>query len=238
LGSRRTYHVFYHDPPMTRCLEPGDHICVFYSSDHELADTAADFIAEGLRSGERCWFVPTGTEGSLVRAALRRREVDVAVESRRGALEILASADAYVVHGDFNPEATMNVFSDEIENALRDGFSGFRAAAEMSWALAVKGGAELLTAYEALLRSLFTTSRATGLCLYDRRRMPLEIVDGALVTHPMVRLGGGYHRNPFYNDAPSVLSLAAPGTVDGKLADLDRLVTAADRRARHRKPRG
>jgi hypothetical protein len=223
---------------MTRRIEPGDHICVFYSSEHELADTAADFLAEGLQRGERCWYVPTGTEASLVRTALRRRDVEVAAESQRGALEILATTDAYVVHGDFTPEATMNVFSDAIENALRDGFTGFRAAAEMSWALTVSGGAELLIAYEALLRSLFSTSRATGLCLYDRRRMPLEIVNGALVTHPLVRLGGGYHPNPFYNDAANTLPQAARGTGDGKLGDLDRLVNEADRRARHRKPRG
>jgi chemotaxis family two-component system sensor kinase Cph1 len=223
---------------MAMRLEPGDHVCIFYRSDDELAATAADFIAEGLRRGERCWYVPTGTEGSLVRGALRRRDVDVTAESRRGALEILAVSDAYVVHGSFNPEATMNVFSDAIENALKDGFTGFRAAAEMSWALTVQGGAELLIAYEALLRSLFSTSRATGLCLYDRRRMPLEIVNGALVTHPVVALGGGYHRNPLYDNTTHSLPYATAGTVDGKLADLDRLVTAADRRARHRKPRG
>jgi len=223
---------------MTRRIEPGDHICVFYASEHELAETAGDFLAEGLRRGERCWYVPTGTESSLVRAALRRREVDVATESRRGALELLGASDAYVVHGDFNPEATMNVFSDAIENALRDGFTGFRAAAEMSWALDLNGGAELLIAYEALLRSLFSTSRATGLCLYDRRRMPLDIVNGALATHPLVRHGGGYHPNPFYNDAITALARAIHGTVDGKLGDLDRLVSgAAERRARHRKPR-
>jgi hypothetical protein len=43
-------------------LEPGDRVCVFYASDEELAATAASFIAEGLHRGERCWYVPTGTE--------------------------------------------------------------------------------------------------------------------------------------------------------------------------------
>jgi len=52
-----------------------------------------------------------------------------------------------------------------------------------------------------------------------------------------VRHGGGYHPNPFYNDAAIELA-KAHGTVDGKLGDLDRLVTDADRRARHDKPRG
>jgi hypothetical protein len=215
--------VFYHDPLMAMRLEPGDHVCVFYASDDELAAIAADFIAEGLRRGERCWYVPTGTEGSLVRAALRQREIDVTAESRRGALETLAVSDAYVAHGNFNPEATMNVFSDAIENALRDGFTGFRAAAEMSWALTVKGGGELLIAYEALLRSLFSTARATGPCLYDRRRMPLDVVNGAIVTHPVVRAGGGYHRNPYYDDTADAPRRASERAVAAKLAALDRL---------------
>jgi hypothetical protein len=72
---------------------------------------------------------------------------------------------------------------------------------------------------------------------YDRRRMPLDIVNGALVTHPVVRLGGGYHRNPLYDNAAHALPYATAGTVESKLADLDRLVTA-ERRARHRKSRG
>jgi hypothetical protein len=33
--------VFYHDPQMTRRIEPGDHICVFYSSEDELEETVA-----------------------------------------------------------------------------------------------------------------------------------------------------------------------------------------------------
>jgi hypothetical protein len=57
------------------------------------------------------------------------------------------------------------------------------------------------------------------------------------VTHPLVRHRGGYHPNPFYNDAASALPYGTQGTVDGKLGDLDRLVTDANRRARHLKPR-
>ncbi len=49
----------------------------------------------------------------------------------------------------------MVVFSDAIEEALSEGFTGFRAAANMSWALDLEGGTERLITYEALLRSLF-----------------------------------------------------------------------------------
>ena len=93
----------------------------------------------------------------------------------------------------------MQVFNEAIEQALKDGFTGFRAAADMSWALRVKNGARRLIAYEALLRTLFASCGATGLCLYDRKRMPLRVLNGALATHPLVGIGGAFQASPHYD---------------------------------------
>ena len=186
-------------------LRPGDHICSFYESDDQLVSTAAAFLADGLARKERCWYVPSRNETAAIRAAMKRRGVDVDAESRRSALQLHESNDTYV-HGGFDPEQTMRVFSDAIEQALSDGFNGFRAAADMSWALTIRNGTELLIAYEALLRMLFSTSPATGLCLYDRRRMPLQVVNGALLTHPIVEAAGTFSRNDLYDPAVTGLS--------------------------------
>jgi hypothetical protein len=124
----------------------------------------------------------------------------------------------------------MGVFSNAIEQALSDGFNGFRAVANMSWALDLAGGAERLFTYEVLLRSLFSSARATGLCLYDRRRMPLSVIDGALSTHPVVRTNGTYRVNTFYN--PDVRSLRAtdPAAVASRLAQIETPDRAKSRR--------
>src|SRR5689334_8594548 len=98
-------------------LQPGDHICSVYDSDAQLADTAAAFLADGLARRERCWYVPSGGETAAVRAELERRGINVAAESRRSSLRLLDSNDVYVL-GDFDPEQTMRVFSDAIEEAL------------------------------------------------------------------------------------------------------------------------
>jgi hypothetical protein len=66
----------------------------------------------------------------------------------------------------------------------------------MSWALEIDYGAEAVVTYESLLRMLFATSPATGLCLYDSRRMPLPMVRGALLTHPIVTAGAAFVTNP------------------------------------------
>jgi hypothetical protein len=202
-------------------LSPGDHVCAIYSSDEELADIVGDFLAEGLRKSERCWYLPAADNPRAVRAALDARHIDTAQAVESGALNILSSNAAYSVRGDFDPEETMAVFSDAIEQALTDGFSGFRAAANMSWALDLQSGPERLITYEALLRSLFSNARATGLCLYDRHRMPIAVIDGALSTHPLVRVHGTYFANTFYDRSVRSLRVADPAAVTSKLAQLD-----------------
>src|SRR5262245_36640868 len=99
-------------------FECGDHICALYSSEQELAKLAANFLAEGLRRGERCWYVEAAAEGEAIAAALRKRGVNVEGASRRGALNIIGDRNAYVVDGTFDPERTMDVFNDAIEQAL------------------------------------------------------------------------------------------------------------------------
>jgi two-component system, chemotaxis family, sensor kinase Cph1 len=202
-------------------VNPGDHICALYADDRQLAEIVGPFLAERRRRGERCWCLPAGNEEALIGRALEREGVRVAQETKRGALAILSSNAAYDVRGDFDPEETMRVFSDAIEQVLTDGFSGFRAAANMSWALNLTNGPERLIEYEALLRSLFSTARATGLCLYDRNRMPLAVIDGALATHPLIRTDKAFKPNPFYDAGVRAVPTSNPAAVHSKLMQLD-----------------
>jgi len=200
----------------------GDHICSIYSTRAELIQTVAGFLADGLRHRERCWYVASSDESEDIAAALGRRGVDVGAETRRGALKLIAADGAYIVRGAFDPEATTQIFNDAIEQAYTDGFTGFRAAAEMSWALDHEEATYQLIVYEALLRTLFRNCRAIGLCLYDRQRMPLTVINGALVTHPIIGSQGRFAANPFYDAATDRLTPADDDDVLQKLAQLDR----------------
>lgn len=205
-------------------FERGDHICAMYASTQELRETVAEFVVDGLSKGERCWYVASGGEERAVRIALRRAGVDVQAQTARGALRLISSTDAYLVRGEFDPEATVRVFNDAIEESLTAGFTGFRAAAEMSWALEPDGGIERLITYEALLRTLFANCRVIGLCLYHRRRMPLAVIDGALATHPVVGRDGCFRANPFYDPDTRGLTSTDDHSVREKLRQI-----AADR---------
>jgi hypothetical protein len=194
-------------------LRPGDHVCSLYDTDEQLATTVAAFLADGLARNERCWYVPRADEAAAVATAMQARGIDVEAATARSALRLFDSMDTGTVYGGFDPERTMRVFSEAIEQALSDGFQGFRAAAEMSWALQVADGGEAVITYEALLRMLFTSSPATGLCLYDRRRMPRRVLNGALLTHPIIEAAGGFMPNRVYDPAVRALADVDPSSI-------------------------
>jgi chemotaxis family two-component system sensor kinase Cph1 len=200
----------------------GDHICAIYSMTEELTREVARFLAEGLRNRERSWYVGSGDEMDSLRDGLRQLGIDVATEIKRNALQLISGDAAYIVHGTFNPEATIQIFNDAIEQAYTDGFTGFRAAAEMSWALDCTDGPHQVIVYEALLKTLFANCRAIGFCLYDRKRMPLEVINGALLTHPIAGAHGHYSAIQFYDPATTRPTSIDPADVLGKLAGLDR----------------
>ena len=209
-------------------LSPGDHACCIYSTNAELVDIVSDFVAEGLGLGERCWYVAASNDDGAVVAALQCRGVQVVNETRRGAFALIPANEAYPVQDTFEPERSMRVFSDAIEQALRDGFTGFRAVAEMSWALK-PGGTERLIEYEALLRTLFASARVTGLCLYPRVSTPAEALLGVLATHPLAATRGPIAVNPFYEPDVQSIRPVKKVRVAGRLKRLD--ARASDTRA-------
>jgi chemotaxis family two-component system sensor kinase Cph1 len=202
----------------------GDHACVIYSTREELAAVVTAFIREGLSRHERCWYSASIRELDDVRAGLRSAGIDIAAAEKRGAVRFVTPDSFQLAHGRFDPERLIGVFNDLIEQALEDHFAGFRFAAEMTWVLEPAPGIDRVIEYEALLSPLFLSTGAMGLCLYHRDRIPPELLDGALTTHPVAALDTQEPGpNPFYRSTP-IAELREPqsGDVAWKLRELRR----------------
>jgi hypothetical protein len=192
-----------------------------FSTESEIANIAASFLAYGLRRGQHCWYVRTAVQDDTMTTALEQRGVEVAEEIARGALRFVDSTDAYVVAGEFSPEHTAAMFSSAIERALADGFTGLRIVSNMSWLLDLDDGMQQSVACETLLRTVFASSRIAGLCLYDRARIPLSIVNGALITHRLAIRGHKLEENPFYDPTGDAFAPSDDGAITARLQTLE-----------------
>ena len=186
-------------------LQSGDHACALYRSTAELIALVAAFIAEGVQQGERCWYVSrNAAQTQKLRTALTTHGVNLDAAVSRGQVAVRLAAAVYLVNGLFKPARTLRLYENAIHAALREGFAGFRTAADMAWAIgrttaASRGAnADTLITYEAALRPLFGPNKATGLCLFPRKRTRVFVVDGLLATHPVARLEDVFRVNPFY----------------------------------------
>ena len=72
---------------MPNVFRQGEHICTLYETAEEQLATAATYLADGLRAGERALYV-TDSKASLARFndVLNGLGIDSAAELKRGAL--------------------------------------------------------------------------------------------------------------------------------------------------------
>jgi hypothetical protein len=207
--------------------QQGDHVCALYSTREEQLAAAVEYIRCGLGRGERCLYVVGEHTPDEFREGLRAAGIDVEREEARGALLLLTKHEGHLKGGSFDPDRMIGMLHAAVKDALDAGFAGLCAAGDMSWLLDEADGSERIAEYEARLNVFYPSSRALGLCLYNRDRLPPETLDHCLATHPHVRLEGNILlANPFY-EAPqrAAVRKADRGALRAKLEWLKSALT-------------
>ncbi len=200
----------------------GDHVCTLFASPEEQLQAAVEYIRGGLARGERCLYVCCEHTLDDFRAALKMAGIDVESEEARGALVLLTKHQGHLNGGSFDPDRMIEMLHAAVKGALDDGFNGLCAAGDMSWILDGVPGSERLAEYEARLNRFYEANHALGLCLYNLRTMPLEVLDDCLATHAAVRLEGPILlSNPFYElPETAMCRIARPLDVDRKIREI------------------
>ena len=190
--------------------QQGDHICTIYSTPEEQLVAAIEYIKAGLLRCERCVYICCEHEVAQLRAALRKAGVHVETEEQRTALILIGKDQGHLTGGTFDPAKMIELLRRAVQDALDAGFEGLCAAGDMNWVLDGAPGSERLAEYEAQLNDFLSTHRAIGLCLYNRRTLPPDVLDHCLATHPLVRVSGPVMvSNPFYENPEQAMRRAA-----------------------------
>jgi hypothetical protein len=163
----------------------GDHTCVFYRSESQLMEVISPFIANGLRRGNRCLCVQKPEVLKTLVFDLRFLGIDTDAEIKRGALDLHVESEIYYPQGKFEPEALMDMLVRSIAKAKADGFTAFRSAGELSWAVEGHFDCDKVVGYEKMVDEYYPGQPAIGLCQYDMNKFPADVLKNVIRSHKL-----------------------------------------------------
>ena len=204
-------------------LRPGDHLCLVYDGDpSDQFPALVPFLRQGLENGERAVYVSDdGTIEELGRA-LTEYGVDVKGRLDDGSL-VLWTRSEWRQPGELDSARKADQVRRIIDDALRQGYSGVRFGIEMTWTLGPDIAADRLCHWEATINSILSPDLPVRMiCQYSRRRLPPDVLQAALLTHPVAILGKDAFANPYHDGSLGVGSQVEAGAegVDRERIDL------------------
>lgn len=193
-------------------LRPGAHIGGLFDSEREHRALTAAFLRHGLERFEKLVYLADDRSAEQIRAYLSADGVRVEPCVQSGQLQVL-QAEAFCRRGEgLDAGSLMAWLQTETGRAGAEGYSGLRAAFEMSRLAAGSCGPERLAEVEARLNAFLPGSGCLALCQYDRRRFDAQVLLDMLEAHPLAAIGTAVYDN-FYHMPPREVPAPAPGEV-------------------------
>ena len=180
---------------MINQIELGDHVAFFYRTKAEQLETVIPFIAIGLERNEKCMYIAEDNTPSEIRRLLQEYGVDVLEAQKNGTLSVVTKHETYLRHGAFQPHKMIGELCDAVQSALDAGYTGLRAAGELSWALDLPSALVQMVNYEEELEDHFH-SKFAALCQYDQSRFPAYLIERMKSVHPINFCDGEITRKP------------------------------------------
>jgi anti-anti-sigma factor len=164
-------------------VKGGDHICCAFGSEAEQEALVVRFARDAISRRERLVYMCDGNDEGTIRSFLDVAGIDSSSHLASGQLRIDSAREAYGGADGFDPECQIAHFEIEKRRAYADGFSGLAAMAEMSWALEAPW--DTVVSYEREVQQVFGTAAVRGVCEYDRRIFPADMLDEVAAAHEL-----------------------------------------------------
>lgn len=194
-----------------RGLTAFGHLCWAYRSRSEFRARVAEYIADGVASGQWVEYVGAGEAGAL-RDELRALPgiPDALDEGRIGVSTV---RDFYRFIGDtdvVDAEATVAVRLAAAERKLQEGHAGFRAVVDATAVVRSPSQREAFARFEYLTDREMRLLPASALCAYDARELGIAAVSELACLHPFVNEGA----TPFRLYAEEDVDFGLAGEID------------------------
>jgi anti-sigma regulatory factor (Ser/Thr protein kinase) len=173
------------------------HSAAIVGAESEFLDVALPFLDAGLRDGDLVALSCSPETAELVSAELGPAGEQVQVDA---ALTLLGARA---------PDAIRRA-RRYVDRAAGEGSGRLRVLAEVDFGDRPAGWREGQR-FEAVCNLLMRSVPISAVCVYDRRRLPPEVVASAAATHPELLVGGVRSASPSFQDPRGyVRSLATP----------------------------
>lgn len=186
-----------------RGLRRHDHVGWSFDRAAAFRADAAQFLAEGLAAHERVMYV-----GGADTVAPPGMEAAVA----RGQAEITSVAAMYSAGEPIEPERQVATFSAAADQAIADGWTGLRVAADVTSLVRSGPQREAWIRYEHLVDSLIAGRPITGLCGFDRRVLDRDVLAQVSCQHPALSPDSSEFR--FYPSPGARTGVTLAGEID------------------------
>jgi hypothetical protein len=158
-------------------MKPHDHIGWVFSGPCEFAALAEPFLAEGASRNERLMYVAedpsTEVFGEWAEALLP------------GTLTGASIAEVYGESRIVDAQAQREVFAQVLAEALTEGYSGIRVAADNTPLVLDQERLESWIRWEVVADHFMSERQVTGLCAFDRTQVDVDTLRHLATLHPV-----------------------------------------------------
>src|SRR5262245_26983330 len=179
-------------------IAPHDHLCLIYESEEEQLQALLPYIQFGLEQGHECLYIGSADSLESILEAMRSHGIAVDSATGTGAICLVSEADLMVDQAKITSESIVALLRERAKSAPKRGFTGVRAALDMSWILSNAGHIDQVIRCEAKLATSVHNTIASALCQYRRDMLDEDMLKGVLLTHPKVIIGKSAHDNRGY----------------------------------------
>jgi PAS domain S-box-containing protein len=189
---------------------PSGHICGLYKTEEERRSMTANFVHQGLESGEKVLYIKDRSEDEDILADLASDGLPVETYLRQGQLRLLSSEEAYLEGDLFDPDRMVSMLQEETERALAGGYTALRVCGGAAWALQDRPDAERLVEYEYKVNAFLSSNQCRALCHYDLNAHDPRVLLAIMAQHPVLLLGTEWLENVHFDFAKNPITYDLP----------------------------
>jgi two-component system, chemotaxis family, sensor kinase Cph1 len=200
----------------------GVHICSIYRGSEDQLRPIIPFFSEGYTQNQKCMYIFDEHQPQNISSRIDDHYKEHIKEEGERQLQMIPYGDIYTQGNSFDPDRVINLFKDAVVTSLKEGYSGVRAAGEMSWVYTSGTSLESLIDYEQKLNEFYPTQKVIGICEFDADKFPEQILIEMIRMHPYVIVEGKLYENKYLYTDPNYIE---PSTDDFKATDYQTILS-------------